>query len=325
MGAMSKRKPPFSTGRMVGWTLAAGLAVGIIPAVLLWATRGNLPQEVAVHWGSDGTADGWMSVGGALFTGAIFITLLAGFMAGVGAITKSLRFMAPFTVGMSVAMAWLIYGTILAQAGGGTPRAGPYIFSSLLVGVAVGVVAYYWLRPRLPVHTPDETGTFVPSLPGHPEIRRWQGRTRVSTGLWVVSGIILLPGLVLVAVSAARDVWLAASILLATVAVVALMLVSVQRITIDGRGVTSTWLGLRATHIPLAEVRSAGHVEVEALGEFGGVGFRTAVDGRREGLVTSSGEALIVEREGHKDYVITVDDARSAARVLAMLLHEGRG
>lgn len=319
---MSTTKTQISPRMIVGCSVGIGLAVGIVPAILLWANREDYPDRVAVHWGADGRADGWMSLGASLLSATIFISLLTLFMIGLGAVVKSLAIMAPITVGMAMAMAWTIYGATLAQAGGDAPDVGPFLFSGVVVWAVVGALGYLWLRGRLPMVPAAETGTFMPSAPGHPEIRRWQGSTRVGNGIWVAAGVLVLVGVVLAAVIGVRDAWFAAALLLLTVALAPLMLLSLQEITIDERGVTGTWFGIRVTRIPLDELRSAGHLHVEALGDYGGVGFRTAVDGRREGLVTSTGEALILEREGRKDYVITVDDAPAAARVLAMFIGE---
>ena len=63
-------------------------------------------------------------------------------------------------------------------------------------------------------------------------------------------------------------------------------------------------------------------MHVDPLGDFGGVGFRGSIDGHRDGLVTGAGDALIFQRRGQKDYVITAEGAVEAARVLEMLVAE---
>ncbi|NLE98732.1 MAG: DUF1648 domain-containing protein, partial [Propionibacterium sp.] len=287
-----------------------------------WATRGNYPESVAVHWGANGQPDGWMSLSAALLTSTITLTFLCCLMVGIGVLTKSIAIMTPVTVGMAVALGLVIHGSIFAQAGDEAPVIGPFLFAGVVTWIVIGVVGYRWLKPRILEVPPGATGTFTPSLPGHPENRHWRGRTRGGAGMWVGAVLVGAVGIFLAAMIGLADPWLTAAILLLTVGVAPLILSALQEITVDEGGLTGRFLGFRATHIPLAAIRSAGVVEVQALGEYGGVGSRTAVDGLREGLVTSSGEALIVERDGLKDFVITVDDAHSAARVLAMLLAE---
>jgi len=75
--------------------------------------------------------------------------------------------------------------------------------------------------------------------------------------------------------------------------------------------------GWPRSRIALNEVATATAVNVEALGSFGGWGWRR-VPGAL-GVVLRSGEALRVERkEGHA-LVVTVDDAATAAALLTAL------
>lgn len=307
-------------GAVASWALAISIAITIIPAAILWLLRGRFPDPIAVHWGAGGGPDGWMSLGAGLLVSIITLGFLSCMMIGIGVVSRSITLLAPITIGMAVAMGVLIHGSMFAQIDGTEPMIGPYLFVGVLLWLVIAIAGYRWLQPRMVAIEPGRTGTFAPAAPGDPAVRSWKGRTRGGNGLWVVAALIVATGIIIALLIGFEDPWLTAGILLITVGVAPLALSALQEITIDHAGVTGKCFGIRATHIPLEAIRSAGHIEVQALGEYGGVGFRTAIDGDREGLVTASGEALIVEREGRKDFVITVDDARPAARVLATLL-----
>jgi hypothetical protein len=68
--------------------------------------------------------------------------------------------------------------------------------------------------------------------------------------------------------------------------------------------------------IPAAEIASTRSVRIDPFAEFGGWGYRFGTDGRR-GFVLRAGEALEVTRTDGRVFVVTVDDATTAASVLA--------
>src|SRR5690606_10899317 len=70
--------------------------------------------------------------------------------------------------------------------------------------------------------------------------------------------------------------------------------------------------------IPLDEIERAEVVTVRPLGEFGGWGLRTGIDGRT-GVVLRSGSAVQVHRTGDRVTVVTVDDAETAVAALNTL------
>lgn len=55
---------------------------------------------------------------------------------------------------------------------------------------------------------------------------------------------------------------------------------------------------------------------VNPMGDFGGWGLRLSVDGR-VGVVLRTGEALQITRRKGRPFVVTVDDAETAAAVLS--------
>jgi hypothetical protein len=75
------------------------------------------------------------------------------------------------------------------------------------------------------------------------------------------------------------------------------------------------WLRKR---VPLARIRDAGHRDVRAFRDFGGWGYR--IKGGATGIVQRSGDALAVRLDSGREFVVTVDDARTGAAVLNGLL-----
>ncbi|WP_372409597.1 hypothetical protein [Streptomyces luteireticuli] len=91
------------------------------------------------------------------------------------------------------------------------------------------------------------------------------------------------------------------------------------RVTVDRRGITIAPVSLprlRVT-IPLERVVDASRREVNPWREFGGWGYRV-VPGA-SGLILRSGEALSVRLTTGSEFVVTVDDAATAAALLNTL------
>ncbi|MYV99543.1 hypothetical protein [Streptomyces sp. SID3343] len=70
--------------------------------------------------------------------------------------------------------------------------------------------------------------------------------------------------------------------------------------------------------IPIAKIREAGHRDVRAFRDFGGWGYR--IRAGASGVVQRSGDALAVRLDSGREFVVTVDNARTGAAVLNGLL-----
>jgi hypothetical protein len=98
----------------------------------------------------------------------------------------------------------------------------------------------------------------------------------------------------------------------------------VFRVRVDDQGLTvRSALGVPAFRVPLGEVETAEPAQIQAFAEFGGIGVRS-VPGRRLGVVLRSGEALRVRRTDGREFVVTVDDAATAAALLTALVQRAR-
>ncbi|MGA5356075.1 hypothetical protein [Streptomyces purpurascens] len=91
-------------------------------------------------------------------------------------------------------------------------------------------------------------------------------------------------------------------------------------VTVGRQGLTVTpgrlpWPRIR---VPLEAMACASHREVDALGDFGGWGYR--IRPGASGVILRSGSTLFVRRAGGWDFAVTVDDAATAAALLNTLI-----
>lgn len=293
--------------------------ITVVPALILTMLRDRFPAEVAVHWAVNGAPNGWAPFLAAAWLPALVTLAMVALMVGIGIATRSLAVMAPVTVGLAAFMAVLSVGGILMQSDGAVGPIGPMLFVAMLTMLGISAAGIWWLRGRIAPPPVGDTGTFPPAFPGDPAVRRWEGHTRVGAGVWASILLTLTLGIGTTLLIGWNDPWAGAAMALLFVAIIPTFILSWQRIVIDDRGLTTTCLGFTVHRVPLDDILSAGHVELEPLGDYGGAGHRSSHDGLRDGIVTSRGEGLIIQRRGAKDFVIACDDAPTAARTLATL------
>jgi hypothetical protein len=181
----------------------------------------------------------------------------------------------------------------------------------LLVGVATGALAW-WLMSAGPRPAPAPP---TPSLPlAEGEAAVWS-RTMISRALLLPVGAVTLSGLFVVAFGP----WQAG--LLSFVLGMTCAPFAGVRVTVDRRGLTvaSTVLPRPRLALPLGSIVSASSIQVNAMGDFGGWGYR--IRPNRRGVVLRSGEALSVRTVGKREYVVTVDDSTTAAALLNGLVN----
>lgn len=283
--------------------------------------KGQFPAQVVTHWGIDGEPDGWTSIGFAIVTPLLIGTPLVVFLALLGAAMKIGQLLGPMAVGSGTFIAITLAGIIASQRNDAAIETGWPVFLGLLSSIIISIAGFWFLRDRITAVPATQTGTFTPVAPGDLTHRRWEGRLRGGIGIYILGVLVIALGIVMI-VLIRGDFWLEASLALVLSVVIMILFFTVRlRITIDDSGLRVRKLGLTLQRIALPEIRAAGVIDVEPLGEFGGYGYRVGLDGKREGLITGSGQALIIERSGHKDFVYTVEDASTAARTLATLAY----
>jgi len=304
-----------------------GLLVGlsqvlaVVPAsVLLLSEWDRLPDRLATRFTFNSAVSDYMSRPGLLFTmiglglvlavalgslnrprwgvrvsrwdvprlQVVFSLALAGFLGVVlfGVVANNLDVADPSAVSLS--MAYLLYAVGAAVVCGGT--------AALVVGKSEPV-------------PPAEELPAMELAPG--EQVSWS-RPVSAPWLTVLGLVLLVAGPVLgwgVGWDAGRPV---------VVIGVVVALLSKASVIVDRRGVTVTFTPFRwpRLRISLADIRSASAEDVSPT-QFGGWGYRI-VPGA-SGLVLRAGQALVLTRASGRRFVVTVDDASTAARVVNAL------
>lgn len=312
-------------------TSAAWLGIGLpvlvtVAGIYLQLSWWNqLPDPVAIHWGVSGVVDGfgpkamvlWMTgllgVGlPLLMTVPVLVTLRRGVRG------PNLRFMVAIAAFFSVFMVWLFTGSLYIQRGlvdaTETGSIGPVLGSGILIGVVVGVLAWF-LQPRQEPVVAEEAA--VPLSVGPTEKAVWTADVGISVPVIIAIGLTALASAV-----GAAAVWfsgqIGAAVGLTVVAVTfGVLAVGFSRATVmvDERGLSvKAALGWPRFAVPIEDVVSVATQEVSGLAEFGGYGIR-AIPGAF-GVILQSGDAISVTRQNGRRFVVTVDDAGTGAGLL---------
>jgi len=309
------------------WTLAVPALV--IAGTLAWTStvRGRLPEPAAVHWGSAGPdrAGGF----GELVTIALVLVAVISFamwalatFLGQAAMTRRLAH--AVAAWFAVFMAGVTTTTVAVQLDmadwteAGNPTTGMVI--SLAIATTLAAVAAI----ATPGDAPSPTLVPVPADAARLDLAAsesavWVRSVRQSSP-WLLVGSVLVSAVVLAL--ATRNVLLTASF--TVLLTVPLLTLTSWVVRVDRSGLTAaSRLGWPRQTVPLDEVESATARQVKPLSEFGGWGLRTALDGTT-GVVLRKGEGVEVQRTGGRRFVVTVDDAESAAALLNTLADRAR-
>ncbi|MGY0057742.1 DUF1648 domain-containing protein [Streptomyces sp. LZ34] len=288
------------------------------------ALRDRLPDPLATHFPASGKADGfssatsfvWVAIAVLAVQGAVFAVLAHRSGRGLG----SLRLMVALAYGESVLLGYAFPATLFANAD--VPDAAdvrlPMWQLAVALACALPAAAVGWLL----------AGADAP--PGDRAADRSGGPHRLPLGegevaSWthtVTSRVLLAVGSALAGVGAvlAFTVSPEGGLPMAVMGVIAVLL-SGCRVTVDRRGLTVSppVVRLPRLRVPLGRIEEATSREVDAYGDFGGWGYR--IRAGRSGLVLRSGDALCLRLSTGKEFVVTVDDARTAAALLNTLVH----
>lgn len=298
-----------------------GIATAVYVGIFL-AYYDRLPGQIATHFSGRGGADGFMSRPTALwFAGGLLVGLglLFTVLTLVTHESSGSRLTAAIGVGTAVTLGYPLILTVLVNADVQDPADVElpmwHVAVLLFLGASTGALSWWLIGagPR-PVPTPP-----APSLRlAEGEAAAWS-RTTVFRPMLFVTGAVALSGLFVVSFA----LWWAGLLLL--VLSLTCGAFAGVRVTVDRRGltVTSTSLPRPRLTLPLGDIVGAGSVQVSALGDFGGWGYR--IRPNRRGVVLRSGEALSVRTRGGREYVVTVDDSTTAAALLNGLVDRQTG
>ena len=306
-------------------SVAVPIAITAAATAVLLSWLPSLPDPVVIHWGLDG-ADGFGPA-----TTYLWLLLLIGLglpalsavvtLASVGAHWGgAARLMGALAAGMSAFAAVLALGSLAIQRGladaAETPGVGGVVAGSF--GAMLLVSAAAWaVQPRV---RPEPGRTLEPRHAVHVadgERVVWLGTTTMPRpALFAVIALFL-------ALAALAAFMLGTGVEGGWVVLLSLVLTALGmstatafrvRITPEGFEARSL-VGWPRTVIPIADIASARAVDISPFGEFGGWGWRVAVDGRT-GIVMRRGAAIEVSRRGRRPFIVTIDGAQEAAALL---------
>jgi hypothetical protein len=331
--------PAYPRGRRAGMIALAGavpVLLALTGAVVMLTWLPDLPEPIAMHWGSAGV-DGYGTVGGLV---ALLISLVVvfsaiavgGILAARAAPVASRRPSLPAS--MAVALACVlsigIPGSLWLQRGLATAADAPSPHWFVIAGAAVGIVAgaaVYLRAPAadvVPVDGIDEIDEPAPDIRlGETERVVWSGAA--SATRWLVTGLgasVVLLVAVAIAAAAAGDS--AIPFIAPVVVLIVLGVTLFWRVRVDARGVTvRSAIGWPRFAVPMGDIDTAAPVNVNPLTDFGGWGLRWGAGGRF-GVVLRGGEALEITRLGGRSFVVTVARASEAAAVVNGLVARER-
>jgi hypothetical protein len=318
---------PAQRRRVVVLTAVVPLAIAVAAVALIASWLPDLPERLAIHWGADGTPDGYAGFGmiAALILGVTGVLALV-FSVAVCTLTaesspERARLLVATGVAVTTAVTVGVTGLTGAQRGGapapdgGVP--GVWLLAGALLGVVLGAVAWR-LTPRWNQLAP---GTYPQPEPIElaPEERAaWSRAVAPSRRFTLLLGafLVLMLGVGVVSVIGSDpSSW---PLLITPTLVVALAATTLRwRVTVSRAGlVTRGAFGFPRFVIPLERIESVRVTAVDPMAQFGGWGLRWA-SGHRFGVVVTSGEGIEVRRTDGSVFVVTVADAATGAALLA--------
>jgi len=318
--------------------LIAPLALLVAAAVAIASWMPSLPDPMAIHWGDDGVngfATKWSYIPLVLGIGAAVVVLTALLAWGahrlpqssagpvIGPWSPTTRFMGALNLGLAALIAFIALAGAWVQRGLPDAADAPGIGIPTLIGFALLVmlaVVGWFLQPPSPVSAADEALPAGSIALDAGTRAAWFGTaTMARTGVVVLVASLALLAVMTVffAIVGEDSWWLLATITLLMALLIGTMVVFRVRVNAQGLRVRSL-LGWPNTRIPLQRIEKIETVQLDPLREFGGWGWRIAVDGRR-GVVLRAGEALQVTRTDGRIFVVTVDGALVAAAALETL------
>lgn len=320
------------------------LSVLAVSAVIVAFWLPEIPDPAAVHWsesGVDGFGPGWiyLAILGGIAVMVIGFALLAWFAHRLPQNGRQVasaeserpqwsstaRFLGAMNLGVAAFISLVCLVGVGSQRGLADAADAPDIGLTVLLGfvlMTVAVAGGWFLQPSTPL--PDSSRMETPADPlktSATERLVWIGTATIArTGRTVIGGTLLLVcALAAVMIATGSGGMITAIIMLVTCAILIAAIVTTFafRVRIGPAGLLVRSLaGWPKFEIPVADIESVRAVDIDPFAEFGGWGLRYGLNGRY-GVVLRRGEALEVTRVGGRRFVVTVDDAQTAAAALA--------
>lgn len=309
-----------------------------LSAVVVVAWLPEIPDPSAIHWGSDGVngyGPRWIhlviliGIGGGMVALFAFIALLAHKMPRGGGEpapdgpqwSATARFLGAANLATAGLMSLIALVSVGVQRGladaADAADVTPWVFIGLAGMVGLGVAGWF-LQPATPL-TPGESDAPAEPLPLAADERAvWIRTVTIARSGQIVLGVGVFISIAMAVLLLAQGIpawWITAAVALLLVGAVVTTLSFRVRASAAGLQVRSA-VGWPKIEIPAASISSARAIQIDPFAEFGGWGYRISADGRR-GVVLRGGSALEVTRADGRRFVVTVDDAETAAAVLA--------
>lgn len=312
---------------LIGCALPALLTLLAVGLMVAWLPQ--VPPTVATHWsgsGPDGFGPAWSVPLGTAVLGLGLVALFAGIMLAGTRDDRwgpTLRLLAAISIGTNVLLVVGLTWSFGMQRGLDDPLDASGIGLQILVSAALAIAAGlggWFAQPNVTTDGRTPTRTVEPLDLAAGERAVWVRTTTMTRAgmLAIVASIVALTiGTVVVAATGSAAWWVMFGVTVLLVAIAAATFVF--RVRVDDRGlVVRSPLGVPRFGVPLADVDAVAVRNVHPTAEFGGWGIRLAPDGAF-GIVLRAGEALQVTRRNGRRFVVTVDDAATAAALLEAL------
>ncbi|MGV4928696.1 DUF1648 domain-containing protein [Streptomyces sp. BHT-5-2] len=318
--------PPAGTRRR-GWLAAAPFIVVTLALGALYAcVAGRLPDRLATGFGLDGRPDGYsspqtflvMCLAVLLGLGAgIGLLVRRGVPAGRGRILVGTGWFTAVVLGVPSAVILLGNAGNAGDAGPGAVRLPAWVMAVTLgAGAVAGVLAGLLAGPDVPAPRPAAGTADRLDLPAG--VRAGWSRTVSSLPMALLGGLLVGVGIL----QAALGSPLGGAVMGA--GGVTVVGCCSARVTVDRRGLTvqPTLLPFARRRIPLDRTAEATSRSIAALSEYGGWGYRIRPGG--SGLLLRSGEGVVLRLTNGREFVVTIDDAATAAALLNTYLDRRR-
>lgn len=305
------------------------VVVTLIAVVVQAMSMSDLPDEIAVHWNASGEADRW----GSPWT-MVVATVVSGLVAiGISATNfrqlrdgtpgGTFRWLSTASAALATAMAVILAGTLVAQTDGDTASPVALIGVAAVAALIVGAIGWS-VQPSDPPVDPGHQAEPMGLAPGRRAV--WLHTETAARGILLIVGAALAFSVIVLLVAwmnggSAGSFW--AAVAIATVTVVAISTIVAFHIRIDSSGLTVRSIaGLPRWHVAANDIEDVSVIDVRAIGDFGGYGVRLSRG--RTGIVLRSGPAVLVTRTNGRPLVITLEDAATAAALLAAVAVRAR-
>ncbi|WP_194420097.1 DUF1648 domain-containing protein [Microbacterium abyssi] len=312
--------------------LVAPLVFTAIATVLILMWLPDLPDRVVTHWGPGGpdryggpVVFVWLQVGiGVLLPLLMTIPVLVAAKQSWGIVC---RFLGAVSLGTSALLAVASVASVAVQRGsdGATAETGVLMAAAFAALALFGVIGWF-LQPNVTMAAGAGQRSASPLALAPGEKAAWFGTATMGrTGIIILMAAVLLlvcTTIWMVVLDEIVGAWIATVVTVLVVVLIGATLVFRVRVGSSGLLVRSI-VGRPRWIIPANDITNVQVIDVNPMAEFGGWGLRIGVDGRM-GIVLRTGEGLQVTRTSGRPFVVTIDDARTAAAVLTAAVSGAR-